>query len=101
VTSSEAYTVRATINIRAKCYLQARQDALLAINTLKKELETSGADSFRVQSEPFAGRDAALALLSTAYLRLGEAYMAEPDHPDRDPTGAFKALTAATSESML
>lgn len=105
VKPSEAYTVRAAINLRAKCYLQARQDALSAIKALEKEMETLGAvdssDGNSAEKDPFTGRDATIALLGTAYLRLGNAYMAEPDHPDRDPIGAFKALTAATSEPML
>lgn len=46
-------------------------------------------------------KDELTAALSAAYLRLGEAYLAERGHADRDPVGAFKAFTRATEYNSI
>jgi hypothetical protein len=49
----------------------------------------------------FSNKEEVLAGLAAAYSRLGDAYLAEPKHPDRDPISAFKAFTRATDYDPL
>lgn len=82
----EAYIFRSRVFKCCKCFLQAREDAALAISEVSKGMErekTSGTTS------PLASKAA------TAYVALGEAFLAEPEHPDRDALRALKALRKA------
>ena len=147
----EAYSVRAAIHVKAKCYLQARADAEAAIEILYMKLyklmssgeamQQSGAEGESLREVKNGGedlhgegdqekesklvdvsgsgstkpkfqrpqivnitlstQDELTAALAAAYQRLGEAYLAESGHADRDPIGAFKALTRATEYDSL
>ena len=101
---AEALTVQAAIHNRAKCYLQAREDAQAAIKLLQSKLEkvnTSdggqvkqpGTGENHFEAESFEAKHVILTFLGEAYLRLGLAFLAEPTHPDRDPFHAYIALS--------
>ena len=107
VDPGEAYSVRAAIHRKAKCYLQARADADAAIAELRTKLHRIlSTESSKVEEELSIDVDASsitlttkaevTAALAAAYQRLGEAFLAETGHADRDPMGAFKALTRST-----
>jgi tetratricopeptide (TPR) repeat protein len=111
VDSAEAYAVRAVIYQNAKCFLQARNDAEEAIQLLLRKLgQSSFIDGGVVvdcespsegkmkkinRKAMFSTKEEVLAGLGAGYSRLGDAYLAEPKHPDRDPIGAFKSFTKA------
>lgn len=100
---AEALTVRAAIHLRAKCYLQAREDAQAAIKLLqvkfaKLDVDDGDKDSEHVvtnavDKNPFKAKPVILTFLGEAYLHLGLAFLAEPTHPDRDPFNAYIALS--------
>lgn len=89
LTPARGYLLRAQINCRAKSYLQARADALASVSYFAKDLQAESSDEPR-------GNAAVLHEIALAYMCLGEAHMAEKDHPDRDPLGAFKAFSKGT-----
>lgn len=117
VDSAEAYAVRAVIYQNAKCFLQARKDAEQAIRLLLQKLEQSNVtdESGVVDTESplegkmkkiksktmFGTKEEVLAGLGAAYSRLGDAYFAEPKHPDRDAINAFKSFTKAIDYDPL
>ncbi|KAL4533791.1 hypothetical protein Ndes2437B_g03116 [Nannochloris sp. 'desiccata'] len=119
VDSAEAYAVRAAIYHNAKCFLQARKESQEAIKLLLRKLGQSSFkddDDASVETEKmtlegkmkkaksnsmFSKKEEVLAGLAAAYSRLGDAYLAEPKHPDRDPVGAFKSFTRATDYDPL
>lgn len=110
----EAYLERAALHNGAKCYLQARADAQAAVAVLLKEQQMQQAQHAQQQrradaeqpadqsaEQPSAGTAAITAAergrqLVLAYQRLGEAFLAERDHPDRDCRQAAKAFLRAT-----
>ncbi len=109
VDPAEAYAVRAAVHYNAKCFLQARKDAQQAIKLLLGKLgsqqnfknsngEEANTDEKVSKSKKamFSSKEQVLAALAAAYSRLGDAYLAEPKHPDRDPVSAFKSFTRAT-----
>lgn len=93
----------------AKCYLQARADAQAAVAALSAALRgAQAAEQERAQSEaaaadePSSGKasssSSAAGLrfqLALAYRRLGDACLAEKDHPDRSSRLAAKAFMRA------
>lgn len=91
---AEAYTLRSAVCAKAKCYLQARADAQAAVTLLGNALrqDPQHPDAAKRQAER-AGVELLKQRMGRAYLRLGEAFLAEPDHEDRDAVAAFKALT--------
>jgi hypothetical protein len=120
----EAYCQRSTMYRKAKCFLQAAEDARAAVAALRallaalpsaeedtgKSSATEGAhgdkDAFKKDGQDTTGgvdivkdrkqqRSVLRLSLADAYLRLGEALLAEPGHEDRDPRGAAKALIRA------
>lgn len=112
---AEAYTERAAVHAGAKCYLQAREDARAAIAALQAELRQQAQQaqqssqqqqSSKPQGQAQAGSggsgggaaeaDAdARTRLALAYRRLGEAFLAEKGHEDRDCRAAAKAFMRA------
>ncbi len=106
----EAYVVRSAVHRRARCYLQARADADAAVTQLKIKVQNIAvaprdkgpeAPPTAPAAITLATEDQVTALLAVAYQRLGEACLAERDHPDRDAAAAFKALTRATQHDPL
>ena len=70
--------------------MQAQEDARLAAAAYATQPAAGAADAARLLV-PVPGRAAVQALVggaAGAYLRLGEALMALPGHPDRDAAGA-------------
>lgn len=97
----EAYTLRSAVYTKFKCYLQARADAHAAIRLLAKDLleaRQMAEGSFKSETaskEVEHGEKHLKSLkhkLAAAYLRLGQAYLAEQEHLDRNCFAAFKAL---------
>ncbi len=86
----EAYTQRSAMHCAAKCYLQARQDAQAAVHVLMQPScqAQEEQEKDRVEEE---GEEGAGPPLAAAYLRLGEACLAERGHVDRDCAAALKA----------
>ncbi|GAB4817977.1 hypothetical protein N2152v2_005023 [Parachlorella kessleri] len=82
---SLAYVLRSAAHREAKCYLQARADAQAGVQATLHDMQGSGGTA----DKP------AMALLCEAYWRLGQALLAEKDHPDRDCRGAAKAFAKA------
>ncbi len=64
-------------------HAQAREDAQAAVALLLKELEAA-------EQRGGKGEPDLAARLAVAYLRLGEALMAQPAHEDRDCLRAFE-----------
>ncbi len=101
---ADGYALRAAAQARAKCFLQARRDAGAAAALLAAEVRAAagggaGGDN---AGEAGSGENTAAAAapalrerLAAAYAALGEAYMAEPGHPDRDAFCAYRASAAA------
>lgn len=83
----EAYIFRSRVFKCCKCYLQAREDAALAISEVSKGME---GDKASETASLLVSSNAA-----TAYVALGEAFLAEPNHPDRDALRALKAFRKA------
>lgn len=99
-----AYIERSAVHADAKCYLQARADARAAIALLLAEQRAAAAEDKQggvggkeqpagsgTSSSGRSGAAERRSQLALAYERLGHAFMAEPDHPDRDCRGAAKA----------
>lgn len=82
----EAYLQRSAIYCRAKCYLQACADARAAVAALIRQQQAAAESDAGQQAAERRGR------LATAYLRLGEACLAEPGHADRACREAAKAF---------
>jgi tetratricopeptide (TPR) repeat protein len=121
VDPAEAYAVRAAVHHNAKCFLQARKDAQQAIKLFFVKLngQKDGAsisdpvdnsetkatitkdNNSKAKKIMFSNKDEVLAALAAAYSRLGDAYLAEPNHPDRDPISAFKSYTRATDYDLI
>ncbi|EIE23252.1 hypothetical protein COCSUDRAFT_63608 [Coccomyxa subellipsoidea C-169] len=68
----------------ATCSLSGRVDAQAAVDALLEQHQQAG-DSCKTQPEVDAQ-------VAKAYLRLGEAYVAEREHPDRDCRRALEAF---------
>jgi hypothetical protein len=101
---ADGYALRAAAQARAKCFLQARRDAGAAAALLAAEVRAAagggagGRDNGAAGSADNKAAAAAPALrarLAAAYAALGEAYMAEPGHLDRDAFCAYRAYAAA------
>ena len=101
---AEAYSLRSEIHRLAKAYLQAREDAHAAVKQITLLLKGTEEQKTRSvkdgkPSDTLAGPTPAggsiEAQLAIAFRRLGEACMAERNHPDRNPYEAFKAYTRA------
>lgn len=111
---AQAYIERSAVHHEARCYLQARADARAAIALLLAEQRQQGADGQQQQQQQAgqqtgtssangssgasgnAGSSAdCRSQLALAYQRLAQAFIAEPDHPDRDCRCAAKAFLRA------
>ncbi|KAI8111066.1 hypothetical protein M9434_004639 [Picochlorum sp. BPE23] len=80
----EAYIFRSRVSKCCKCFLQAREDATLALSEVSKSVQwDKTSDTISVSKA------------ATAYVALGEAFLAESGHPDRDAFRALKALRKA------
>ena len=66
-------------------HAQARADAQAAVALLSKELEAA-------KQHGGPGEPDLAARLAGAYLRLGEALLAQPEHEDRDCLHAFEVI---------
>ncbi|KAL4437013.1 hypothetical protein ABPG75_004152 [Micractinium tetrahymenae] len=115
VQPGEAYLERAGVHTGAKCYLQGRADAQAAVAMLRAALqeerqqqpqgqgEAGGGAARKQAAQPPAGHaqqhvaapsepSGLRSQLALAYQRLGQAFMAEKKHADRDPRRAAKAF---------
>ena len=82
--------------------MQAREDARLAAAAYAAQPAAGAADAARLLV-PVPGRAAVQALVggaAGAYLRLGEALMALPGHPDCDAAGAAQVASHALEGSL-
>ena len=97
LTPGEAYSERAALHAAAKCYLQARADALAAVATLRRDappaqqLQQAAGALLQLEQEHQQQ-------LARAYQRLGQAYLAERRHEDRDCFQAARAFMQAAAE---
>ncbi|KAK9866397.1 hypothetical protein WJX84_007801 [Apatococcus fuscideae] len=83
---AEAYSERAAIFCYGKCFLQGRADARQAVHLFKTKLQAE-------MPPTLVTRQA----LAEAYQRLGDAFLAEKDHPDTDYTHGLKAFRQGLS----
>jgi len=81
-----AYWLRGCVNCKAKCYLQARQDAKLAISSIAALLAEKSSSAYRSVLE----HD-----LADAYCLMGDAFKAEETHEDQDTRLGLVALYRA------
>ena len=95
-TPAEALVFRSRACCRAKAYLQAREDARSALDALQVEMKVSA-----LQQENMISLDLCKLSAAAAYKALGDALMADSDHPDRDAAEALKAYTRAQHLGFL
>lgn len=86
--AAAGYTERGAMYAGAKCYLQAREDGMLAVKLLQKQKGEFSQQARVIDEE-----------LAYAYSVVGEGYAAEAEHPDRDLKEATKAYTMAVDLS--
>ena len=86
-----AYAERAAMHTRAKCFLQAQQDAKRAIACFGHQFLDSAAKNSEGGAKDARNAREARVALAAAYARLGAACDAERGHPDRDAWGAARA----------
>lgn len=79
----EALIFRSRVYTCSKAYLQAREDAISALNILFSEIKEKEIDLVSKN------------MVTAAYKALGKGLLAEMDHPDSDAVGALKAFTKA------
>lgn len=92
--SIEAYILRSKVYCAANCFLQAREDAQGALDIIMEQanaLEMGSKDKGNYAAQRSILMDSSC----RAYISLGYAYTADPNHPDRDSFAAVKALTKA------
>lgn len=80
---AEALIFQSRVYTCSKGFLQARENAEIALSSLKCDIK---------------GREKELVMMdmvAAAYKALGKGFLAEPDHPDRDAARALKAFTKA------
>lgn len=89
VDAAQAYTFRGKVFLRLGEYLQAQLDQETAVKLLTESRVTEGQEA-----------EAALTAVATAYMLLGDSFMAAADHPHRDAFRAAKSyLQAMTAVS--
>jgi tetratricopeptide (TPR) repeat protein len=95
-TPVEAFVFRSRACCRAKAYLQAREDAASALDALKVEMNVSSS-----HQEKLGSLDLCKLYAAAAYKALGDALMADSDHPDRNAAEALKSYTRAQHLGFL